>query len=66
MHLGEVAVKFLLRHFVDAADDVFIRLTECFANSLEIPWMQRCTNGVIIASTSTCHVVYALLHAPLH
>ena len=46
VHLGEVAVKFLLRHFVDAADDVFIRLTECFANSLEIPWMARCTNGV--------------------
>ncbi len=46
VHLGEVAVKFLLRHFVDAADDVFIRLTERFANSLEIPWMARCTNGV--------------------
>ena len=46
MHLGEVSVKFLLCHFVDTADDVFIRLTDGFANSLEIPWMTRGSDGV--------------------
>ena len=46
VHLGEVAVEFLLCHFIDTANDVFIRLTDGFANSLEIPWMTRCSDGV--------------------
>ena len=46
VHLGKVSIKFLLCHLVDTADDVFIRLTDCFANSLEIPWMTRCSDGV--------------------
>ena len=46
VHFREVSVKFLLRHFVGTADDVFVRLTDRFADSLEIPWMTRRTDGV--------------------
>ena len=46
MHLGEVSIKLLLRHFIDTSDDVLVGLTDCFANWLEIPWMSRRTDGV--------------------
>ena len=64
VHLGEVAVKFLLCHLVDTADDVFVRLTDCFANSLEIPWMPRRTDGV--PSLRLPLVTLFTLHVPLH
>ena len=46
VHLGEVAVEFLLGHFVDTADDVFVGFTEGLTDFLEIPWMTRGTDCV--------------------
>ena len=46
VHLREIAVKFLLCHFVDTAKDMFVRLTESFSNFLKIPWCSRRTNRV--------------------
>ena len=44
MHLCEIATELLLRHFVNAAHDMFISLSESFSYSLEVPWVTWCTN----------------------
>ena len=46
MHLGEVAVKLLLGHFVDATDDMLIGLTDGLANAFEVPRVTGSTDGV--------------------
>ena len=46
VHLRKIAIEFLLCHFIDTAEDMFIRLSQSFSNFLKIPWCSRRTNSV--------------------
>ena len=46
VHLRKISAEFLLSHFVNTTDDMLIGFTDCFANTLEIPRVSRCSDGV--------------------
>ena len=71
VHLGEVTIEFLLRHFIHTAHDMLIGLAQSFSNFLKFPWIARCTNRVpalhlplvsLLTCCCTCLCTYFLCH----